>query len=361
MSVLMAHLEQPPPLEGDRASRLPAPLVPVLRRALAKRREDRLGSAREMATLLRAARTVSCPDRRDEVAVSFEALGAVALEPAAVADEASTVTATPTPASPRTPTVPATARTRPAGGSSGPRRAMPTRVPRRPPPPWLLAAAGAAAAVAVLAGLASYLPFRGGFGPASPAASPSESLPSPASPTPEPPAPSSAPALSETAARTTDTQTVVPPPSPSPPPPRSAATPSRAAVTPTAAPRSLAAKPTPLPTATPEAPPSRQQREDKGEPVPSPPAPAVAPTPKVPPAQGFLKLRILPWAEVSVDDRPVGTTPLKPLSLAPGVYTVKLSHPDFRPLQKKVVIRSGDTSVLDVDLAEEAFPIRKED
>jgi hypothetical protein len=93
----------------------------------------------------------------------------------------------------------------------------------------------------------------------------------------------------------------------------------------------------------------------------SPPAPAVAPTPKTPPAEGFLKLRILPWAEVSVDDRPVGTTPLKPLSLAPGVYTVKLSHPDFRPLQKKVVIRSGDTSVLDVNLAEEAFPIRKED
>jgi serine/threonine-protein kinase len=64
----------------------------------------------------------------------------------------------------------------------------------------------------------------------------------------------------------------------------------------------------------------------------------------------------VPWAEVSVDGRPIGTTPLKPLPLAPGVHTVRLQHPDYRPLQKKVNVRTGEVFVLEVDLAEEAFP-----
>jgi hypothetical protein len=64
----------------------------------------------------------------------------------------------------------------------------------------------------------------------------------------------------------------------------------------------------------------------------------------------------VPWAEVSLDGRPLGTTPLKPLSLPPGTHTVRLQHPSYRPLQKRVNVRAGEVVVLEVDLGEEAFP-----
>ena len=73
-------------------------------------------------------------------------------------------------------------------------------------------------------------------------------------------------------------------------------------------------------------------------------------------ATGLLRLRILPWAEVTVDGKPVGTTPLRPVSLEVGEYRVVLSHPGYKPLQKSVVIRADETTTLEVDLSYEAFP-----
>jgi serine/threonine-protein kinase len=69
----------------------------------------------------------------------------------------------------------------------------------------------------------------------------------------------------------------------------------------------------------------------------------------------------VPWAEVWLDGRPVGTTPLRPLAVPPGVHTVRLQHPSFRPLQKSVRIRAAETTFLDVVLEEEAFPLRKKE
>ena len=100
-------------------------------------------------------------------------------------------------------------------------------------------------------------------------------------------------------------------------------------------------KPTPAPLRAPEA----------------PVAPANAPKPAVEPVTGTLRLHVVPWAEVSLDGRTLGTTPLRPLSLPPGSHTVRLQHPSYRPLHKKFDIRAGETFVLDVDLGEEAFPI----
>lgn len=56
LSTLLQHLQQPPPLEGPRAARLPPALVPVLRTALAKTPGERYASASRMAAALRAAR-----------------------------------------------------------------------------------------------------------------------------------------------------------------------------------------------------------------------------------------------------------------------------------------------------------------
>jgi hypothetical protein len=66
---------------------------------------------------------------------------------------------------------------------------------------------------------------------------------------------------------------------------------------------------------------------------------------------------VSPWADVTVGDDYMGTTPFTPLVLSAGTYTVRLTHPDYRPLQRKVTIRAGETTRLEIDLAWEAVPI----
>jgi hypothetical protein len=66
---------------------------------------------------------------------------------------------------------------------------------------------------------------------------------------------------------------------------------------------------------------------------------------------------VSPWADVSVGDSYVGTTPFTPLVLSAGTYTVRLTHPDYKPLLRKVTIRGGETTRLEIDLAWEAVSI----
>jgi formylglycine-generating enzyme required for sulfatase activity/tRNA A-37 threonylcarbamoyl transferase component Bud32 len=55
VATLFLHVQQPPPFDSDASRGLPGPLVPVLRRALAKRPDERYASAREMLDALREA------------------------------------------------------------------------------------------------------------------------------------------------------------------------------------------------------------------------------------------------------------------------------------------------------------------
>ncbi len=73
---------------------------------------------------------------------------------------------------------------------------------------------------------------------------------------------------------------------------------------------------------------------------------------------GHLQLYVRPWANVTVDGRPVGTTPMRPLELAPGTHTVLLKHNDFAPLTRQVVIEPGKTHRLEVDLSKEGQPLQ---
>ncbi len=57
MATVLKHLEEPPPLEGPGAENLPAALVPVLRKALAKAPEQRYSRAIEVALALEQARS----------------------------------------------------------------------------------------------------------------------------------------------------------------------------------------------------------------------------------------------------------------------------------------------------------------
>lgn len=52
VAILFKQIQAPPPLEGPAAARIPPPLVPILRQALAKDREERFGSARAVADAL---------------------------------------------------------------------------------------------------------------------------------------------------------------------------------------------------------------------------------------------------------------------------------------------------------------------
>ncbi len=122
------------------------------------------------------------------------------------------------------------------------------------------------------------------------------------------------------------------------------------------APRAPAARPTPAPprpaavVPTPVRPtPIPLRFDEPPQPAPEPPAPVVTP-------RGQLQLLILPWAEVSVDGKTIGTTPMRPVALDAGEHKVVLSHPNYRPLQKTVLIRADETFTLEVDLSQVAFP-----
>jgi serine/threonine protein kinase len=57
LATILKHLNEPPPLEGPRAKGLPPSVVPVLRKALAKRPDERHSTARGLAMALGLART----------------------------------------------------------------------------------------------------------------------------------------------------------------------------------------------------------------------------------------------------------------------------------------------------------------
>jgi serine/threonine-protein kinase len=91
------------------------------------------------------------------------------------------------------------------------------------------------------------------------------------------------------------------------------------------------------------------------------PTPAVAsPTATTPAAapdrEGVLQLRILPWAEVSIDGRVVGTTPIPRQSLPSGRHTLRLVNPRYEPVEREVHIRPGETLRVEVNLEREAKP-----
>lgn len=47
---------------------------------------------------------------------------------------------------------------------------------------------------------------------------------------------------------------------------------------------------------------------------------------------------------------------MKPISLQEGTHVLRLVHTDYHPLQKRVSVRAGETTRLEVDLKQEGFP-----
>ena len=108
------------------------------------------------------------------------------------------------------------------------------------------------------------------------------------------------------------------------------------------------ASPSPWPTPTQAAAPSPAAVGGLATPVPSA---SPSPAPPSPEADGWLLVLARPYANVTVDDRPQGQTPLARLALKPGPHSVVLSNPDYQDFRRKVTIRSGEVLTLNVDLA----------
>jgi len=360
VATIMKHIQEPPPfMDATGHPRLPFPVASILTRALAKAPEERYASALEMSDDLLRARASMFPVTAASPPAARVASGANLEETRALR------TPTPRPAAgragtPRTP-FPAARRPTPAGAqrpSSGrypaPAESRVTapepRAAMSPPPPprpthllaWVAAGALAIGGVVILAFLAHRLLTQ--VRSERVMEEPVTTLPGP-TPT-ETPGPSSltpAPTEAETPA----------PPSTATPRPQ----PTRhAQVVPTPTP---IATPRPTPSPEPTASPVGSRRPTRATPVPVTLSPQPSSTPgpaRHPAAVGYLKLRILPWAAVSVDGQSRGTTPLRPLDLTPGEHRVQLTHPDYKPLHKTVTIVAGETTTLEVDLAFEAFP-----
>jgi serine/threonine-protein kinase len=88
--------------------------------------------------------------------------------------------------------------------------------------------------------------------------------------------------------------------------------------------------------------------------APSTPAPPPTTAAAAAEERGFLQLVVVPFADVSIDDKPIGRVSSHKLALATGSHVVALSHADYQPLRRKVSIVGGETLKLVVDLAEEA-------
>jgi len=272
---------------------VPAVIRPILARALAKSPGDRYASAREMAEAILAVRIPAADPR---------------------------ITPTLSPSVPTLAVPPSVATTVD--------QALPTRVigapgRRRGALVAWIAIGGA------LGGLAAFVAVRIILG-VNPAPGPSPAAPSPA------------------AARVAATKppVVVVPPTSIPAPP-------------TTLPPLVVSEKTPLATASPV--PTRRPVPRSSPTVveTAAPPPAAAPPPvslAASPGGGFLQLLVVPWAEVSVDGRALGRLKSEKLPLGPGAHTVRLVHPDYQPLQRKVTILPGETMKLVIEMAEDAVP-----
>jgi serine/threonine-protein kinase len=126
------------------------------------------------------------------------------------------------------------------------------------------------------------------------------------------------------------------------------------------APMSLAA----IPVATPPAATLRPSSSPRVSPTPMSPTPTTlpaaatpastpAPSPATAPGAGMLQVAVRPWAEVSLDGKLLGSTPLDRVALSAGDHVLRIRHPAFEVLERKVSVRSGETTKLFVDLASE--------
>jgi eukaryotic-like serine/threonine-protein kinase len=329
LDTLLRQVNDPPPLYGEAATRLPTSLVPVLRRALAKNPRDRHPSARGLLEALRGSRRAAFPE------VTPTPPDRDRLDAAASRPGPPPVIKTVASSKPPLPQGRGMTPSAPLSAVPSPPIVAPPLIARPPvvaaPPPASSGGAqsgggvrirGWSLAAVVLLGLAAMALVLTRRSPPSAART---------VPTARSDEAGTAVARSEAAA-----------PSEHPLPAASAALASP--------PPSVPPEPTPQALVSPGPP------RPRARPTPTPP-PTPSPTPTAtPPPSGGLDVDVRPGADVEVGGRGVGRAPLQGLPLDPGVYVVRLQHPDYWPLTRKIPIEAGKTERLEVDLSWEGVP-----
>jgi serine/threonine-protein kinase len=314
VALFYQHLNQPPPAVLSLRPELPAALGRLIESCVAKDREQRPRSAEAIARELAA-----IPLRDEEGRLALR--DPKALEAAARGERASD----------HGTLVPLSLDTRRLGRP---------RTGRRP----ILIVAGLLAALAggAAAGfglLPSWLESEDSPGPAESLAAPTPGQTRP--PAPRAPTSSALEAESEPAG----IETPIPEPTqtsaePSPQRPSTPAARPRSRESPSAKP-SPDFEPTPKQASSPEPPAvSARGRPDPTQPPASTPA-----------AKGLVKFRLNSWASVRVDGRDYGTTPLRPLELAPGPHQIRLENSETEArIDRTVEVRPGQTVTVEADL-----------
>lgn len=74
------------------------------------------------------------------------------------------------------------------------------------------------------------------------------------------------------------------------------------------------------------------------------------------PTSGALDVDVRPSADVGLEGKLAGHSPLQGLQLDPGSHLLELVHPDYWPLRRRIVVEAGRRARLEVDLSWEGVP-----
>jgi serine/threonine-protein kinase len=295
ISTILKHINDPPPLSGPQAKMIPAGVLPILRKALAKKPAERHSTAGDVAKALRRARAV--PRGREASPTVVEEAPTVVRQSRPVIDSSTVV-----------------------------RHEAVTRSKR----PYLWMGALALLGVAAVGGYLVYLNLgsepQGGESQAA-----LGSLPS-------------APPTAEVAPTTI---------------PSSVSTPSTVPATTIPAPTSSVRPTTTIrPASTSVARPTTTVMPRTTSVVSTSVLPTTSVIPTTAGGIGLLQIGVIPWGEITVDGELIGTTPLDRFPLSAGTHTVRIRHPDFEPVEREITIRPDETEKLVVNLSEEGKRIK---
>ena len=67
---------------------------------------------------------------------------------------------------------------------------------------------------------------------------------------------------------------------------------------------------------------------------------------------GSLSVNALPWANIEIDGRPVGTTPLGDIALSIGSHEVVWKHPRYGERRQTVTVTATSPVRIGMDLSE---------
>jgi hypothetical protein len=70
----------------------------------------------------------------------------------------------------------------------------------------------------------------------------------------------------------------------------------------------------------------------------------------VSPPNGRMNINAVPWAEVLVDGKPVGETPIGNLSIALGEHEIVFRHPQLGEVRRTAVVRSDAVARVSANL-----------